>query len=77
MGAAGVVAAERFIGRASIRRTRRPFLPNGVIRDLAAMIARNTIRAAGQGVVVYEPSTILQANAAAISAPNGAVERGT
>jgi hypothetical protein len=45
--------------------------------QVAAMIARNTIRgAAGDGIVVYEPSTILQGNAAAISAPNGAVDRG-
>jgi hypothetical protein len=40
----------------------------------AAMIARNTLQ--GDGIVVYEPSTILQGNAAAISAPNGAVQRG-
>ena len=44
--------------------------------QIAAMIARNTIRAAGEGIVVYEPSTILQGNAAAVSAPNGAVDRG-
>jgi hypothetical protein len=45
--------------------------------QVAAMIARNTIRgAAGDGIVVYEPSTILQGNAAVISAPNGAVDRG-
>jgi hypothetical protein len=44
--------------------------------QVAAMIARNTIRTAGEGIVVYEPSTILQGNAAAVSAPNGAVERG-
>jgi hypothetical protein len=45
--------------------------------QVAAMIARNTIRnPAGDGIVVYEPSTILQGNAAAISAPNGAVDRG-
>ena len=36
----------------------------------AAMIARNTIQ--GDGIVVYEPSTILQGNVAAVSAPNGA-----
>ena len=44
--------------------------------QVAAMIARNTIRTAGDGIVVYEPSTILQGNAAAISAPNGADDRG-
>ena len=45
--------------------------------QVAAMIARNTIHAtAGDGIVVYEPSTILQGNAAAVSAPNGAVDRG-
>jgi nitrous oxidase accessory protein NosD len=44
--------------------------------QVAAMIARNTIRSAGDGIVVYEPSTILQGNIAAVSAPNGAVERG-
>ena len=44
--------------------------------QVAAMIARNTVRAAGEGIVVYEPSTILQGNAAAVSAPNGAVDRG-
>ena len=44
--------------------------------QVAAMIARNTIRAAGQGIVVYEPSTILQGNAATVSAPNGADDRG-
>jgi Right handed beta helix region len=43
--------------------------------QVAALIARNTVHAAGQGIVVYEPSTILQGNAAAVSAPNGAVER--
>jgi hypothetical protein len=41
--------------------------------QIATMIARNTIRSAGDGIVVYEPSTILQGNAAAVSAPNGAV----
>ena len=41
--------------------------------QVAAMIARNTLQ--GDGIVVYEPSTILQGNAAAISAPNGAVQR--
>jgi hypothetical protein len=41
------------------------------------MIARNTITTtAADGIVVYEPSTILQGNAAAVSAPNGAVDRG-
>jgi hypothetical protein len=40
--------------------------------QVAAMIARNTIHSAGDGIVVYEPS-ILQGNAAAVSAPNGAV----
>ena len=44
--------------------------------QVAAMIARNTSTAAGDGIVVYEPSTILQGNAAAVSAPNGAVDRG-
>ncbi len=45
--------------------------------QVAATIARNTINAtAGDGIVVYEPSTILQGNAAAVSAPNGAVDRG-
>ena len=45
--------------------------------QVAAMIARNTITsAAADGIVVYEPSTILQGNAAAVSAPNGAVDRG-
>jgi hypothetical protein len=44
--------------------------------QVAAMIARNTIRSPGNGIVVYEPSTILQGNAAAVSAPNGAVDRG-
>jgi parallel beta helix pectate lyase-like protein len=45
--------------------------------QVAAMIARNTIHtASGNGIVVYEPSTILQGNAAAVSAPNGAVDRG-
>jgi len=45
--------------------------------QVAAMIARNTITTtAADGIVVYEPSTILQGNAAAISAPNGAVDRG-
>jgi hypothetical protein len=44
--------------------------------QIAAMIARNTIRAAGDGIVVYEPSTILLGNVAAISAPNGADDRG-
>ena len=44
---------------------------------MAATIARNTIHtAAGEGIVVYEPSTILKGNAAAVSAPNGAVDRG-
>jgi nitrous oxidase accessory protein NosD len=43
--------------------------------QVAALIARNTILSAGDGIVVYEPSTILQANSAAVSAPNGAVER--
>ena len=38
----------------------------------AALIARNTIRSAGDGIVVYEPSTILRGNAATVSAPNGA-----
>src|SRR5919201_1131189 len=42
---------------------------------VAGRIARNTIRSTGDGIVVYEPSTILQGNAAAVSAPNGAVER--
>jgi hypothetical protein len=37
--------------------------------QVAPMIARNTIQ--GDGIVVYEPSTILQGNAAAVSAPNG------
>lgn len=45
--------------------------------QVAATIARNTIHTtAGDGIVVYEPSTILQGNAAAVSAPNGAVDRG-
>ena len=45
--------------------------------QVAARIARNTITsAAADGIVVYEPSTILQGNAAAVSAPNGAVDRG-
>jgi hypothetical protein len=44
--------------------------------QVAATIARNTVRSAGDGIVVYEPSTILQGNAAAVSAPNGAVDRG-
>jgi len=45
--------------------------------QVAATIARNTIHtAAGEGIVVYEPSTILKGNAAAVSAPNGAVDRG-
>jgi hypothetical protein len=38
--------------------------------QVAATIARNTIQ--GDGIVVYEPSTIVKANAAAVSAPNGA-----
>jgi hypothetical protein len=41
--------------------------------QVAAMIARNTVRSAGDGIVVYEPSTILQGNVAAVSAPNGAI----
>jgi hypothetical protein len=46
--------------------------------QVAAMIARNTITTtAADGIVVYEPSTILQANAAVVSAPNDAVDRGT
>ena len=45
--------------------------------QVAATIARNTINAtAGDGIVVHEPSTILQGNAAAVSAPNGAVDNG-
>ena len=45
--------------------------------QVAAMIARNTITTtAADGIVVYEPSTILQGNAAVVSAPNGAVDRG-
>jgi Periplasmic copper-binding protein (NosD) len=41
--------------------------------QVAATIARNTLQ--GDGIAVYEPSTILQGNAAAVSAPNGAVQR--
>jgi parallel beta helix pectate lyase-like protein len=41
--------------------------------QVATTIARNTIRSAGDGIVVYEPSTILAGNAATVSAPNGAV----
>jgi parallel beta-helix repeat protein len=51
--------------------------------QIAATLARNTIRhSAGDGIVAYEPSTILQGNSAGdgrgygISAPNGAVDRG-
>jgi hypothetical protein len=44
--------------------------------QVAAMIARNTIHSAANGIVAYEPSTILQGNAATVSAPNGAVDRG-
>ena len=42
--------------------------------QVAAMIARNTLQ--GDGIAVYEPSTILQGNAAAVSAATGAVDRG-
>ena len=35
-----------------------------------------TVRATGDGIVVYEPSTILKGNAATVSAPNGADDRG-
>jgi parallel beta helix pectate lyase-like protein len=41
--------------------------------QVATTIARNTISSAGDGIVVYEPSTILQGNIATVSAPNGAV----
>jgi hypothetical protein len=44
MGAAGVVAAERFIGRASIRRTLRPFLPARRHPDLAVCAPRAVAR---------------------------------
>jgi hypothetical protein len=45
--------------------------------QVAAMIARNTITTtAADGIVVYEPSTILHGIAAVVSAPNGAVDRG-
>jgi Periplasmic copper-binding protein (NosD) len=41
--------------------------------QVAATIARNTLQ--GDGIAVYEPSTIVQGNTAAVSAPNGAVQR--
>jgi hypothetical protein len=41
--------------------------------QVAATIAGNAIDSAGDGIVVYEPSTILQGNIATVSAPNGAV----
>jgi hypothetical protein len=44
--------------------------------QIATVIAGNAIRSAGEGIVVYEPSTILQGNIATVSAPNGAVNRG-
>jgi hypothetical protein len=37
---------------------------------------RRQQRDAPGGLRVYEPSTILQGNSAAVSAPNGAVDRG-
>jgi Right handed beta helix region len=41
--------------------------------QVAAMIASNAVQSgAAEGIVVYEPSTILQGNVAAVSAPNGA-----
>ena len=43
--------------------------------QVGALIARNTILSAGDAIVVFEPSTILQANSAAVNAPNGAVQR--
>ena len=51
--------------------------------QIATTLAGNTIRhSAGDGIVAYEPSTILHGNSArdgrgyGISAPNGAVDRG-
>jgi large repetitive protein len=44
--------------------------------QVAAIIAGNAIDSARDGIVVYEPSTILQGNIATVSAPNGAVDRG-
>jgi hypothetical protein len=41
--------------------------------QVAATIAGNAIDSAGDGIVVYEPSTILQGNIASVSAPNGAI----
>jgi hypothetical protein len=43
--------------------------------QLRAVIAGNAVNSAGDGIVVYEPSTILQGNIAVVSAPNGAVQR--
>ncbi len=44
--------------------------------QLATVIAGNAVRSSGEGIVTYEPSTILQGNIATVSAPNGAVDRG-
>jgi hypothetical protein len=43
--------------------------------QVRAVIAGNAINSAGDGIVVYEPSTILQGNIAVVRAPNGAVQR--
>jgi hypothetical protein len=44
--------------------------------QVRTVIAGNAVNSTGDGIVVYEPSTILQGNIAVISAPNGAVDRG-
>jgi len=41
--------------------------------QVRTIVAGNAIRSTGNGIVVYEPSTILQGNIAVVSAPNGAV----
>jgi hypothetical protein len=43
--------------------------------QVGAIIAGNAIDSSRDGILVYEPSTILQGNIATVSAPNGAVER--
>jgi hypothetical protein len=44
--------------------------------QVRTVIAGNAVNSTGNGIVVYEPSTILQGNIAVVSAPNGAVNRG-
>jgi hypothetical protein len=43
--------------------------------QVRTVIAGNAINSTGDGIVVYEPSTILQGNIAVVRAPNGAVQR--